>query len=264
MRPWYFRSMIGASLVAVGLFTTTPAQTAPWLAPAADEQIRAEWVQDVAKALKSNRFKNVFMNQPFGCDQCRILGYLNDAAESLDGDNPKLAKSFVRRALRVLDDGLESGWYSERDVNPIKRVIIQKAKQGFKESDAGPLAISPPRDLGPDPRYERGRDPLFSLSGETKGGGRYREGDPYAHDYGDRLNREQRSSQRRSGMEKGEQSGGSANRSREMSRRQFREQNQWDDDGRFSQAEKLKESANEAYDHDPLLSWEGEIRQPGD
>jgi hypothetical protein len=165
----------------------TPAAAAPWLAPAADEQITADWVQDVAEALKKNRFKNVFMNQPFGCDQCRIIRFLNNAAEALDGDQPRLARSFIHRALQVLKDGQEDGWYTEADIRPIKRLIIEKANQGLKEAGAAQLALSPPRERGEDRRYERGRDPMFSRSGETDDLGNKRErwtGYTEGHTYG--------------------------------------------------------------------------------
>lgn len=61
------------------------------------------------------------MNQPFGCDQCRILDYLTNAAEALDNDQSKLAKSFVRRA---------------RDTHVVKQLIMRKASQGFREAGA--------------------------------------------------------------------------------------------------------------------------------
>jgi hypothetical protein len=156
------------------MLPAAPSQAAEWLAPAADERISADWVRDVAQELRKNRFKNVFMNQPFGCDQCRILHYLNNAAGALDDDQPKLAKSFVKQALRVLRDGKEEGWYSSADIRPIKRLIIQKADQAFKEAGAD-LAVSAPEKRR-DARYERGDDPLFSRSGEDEA-------------YGERTNR---------------------------------------------------------------------------
>lgn len=161
--PTLFTTIFGLC-AALPLALPSPAVAAEWLAPAADEQITAGWVKDVAKAFKSNRFKNVFMNQPFGCDQCQILGYLNDAAEALENDQTKLAKSFVHRALGVLQEGREQHWYSEADIRPIKRLIIKKANQGFREAGGSQAALSPPSDRGRDPRYERGDAPLFSRS----------------------------------------------------------------------------------------------------
>ncbi|ALA59155.1 hypothetical protein [Nitrospira moscoviensis] len=187
--------LLTSSFVGVsGLFSAlllvlspAPAEAAPWLAPAADERISADWVKDVAQAFRKNRFKNVFMNQPFGCDQCRIIHFLNNAAEALDNDRPKLAKSFIHRALAVLEDGKDEGWYTDADVRPIKRLIIEKANQGLKEAGAAQLALSPPRERGKDPRYERGDDPLFSRSDRSNqyGGGQERwSGYTEEHTYG--------------------------------------------------------------------------------
>lgn len=172
-------SLSGVLLLTLtgGSYAVLPAssQAAEWLAPAADERITADWVRDVARQLRKNRFKNVFMNQPFGCDQCRILHYLNNAADALDNDQPKLAKSFVKRALHVLKDGKEEGWYTSADIRPIKRLIIQKADQAFKEAGGEQLALSVPEKRR-DERYDRGDDPLFSRSGEDEA-------------YGDRTDR---------------------------------------------------------------------------
>ncbi|HEU4686070.1 MAG TPA: hypothetical protein VFS39_16305 [Nitrospira sp.] len=153
--------------VAVSAMPGSQAGAAEWLAPAPQANIKADWVQDVGKGLRSNRFRNVFMNQPFGCDQCRILQYLADAAEALESHQPKLAKSFVRRALSVLDAGVDEGWYDEDDVRPIKRLILNKAKQGFQAAGASELAMSVPEKPGQDPRYQRGADPMFSGSDES-------------------------------------------------------------------------------------------------
>lgn len=167
MKRWIiFVSCIAGIFSSIALILPLPGTAAPWLAPAADENITAEWVKDVAKKLETNRFKNVFVNQASGCDQCRILSYLNDAADALDGDNPTLAKSFVNRALSVLDDGQQQGRYSDLDIRPIKRAIIQKANQGFEESGVGPFTRSIPGESR-DPRYEHGDDPLFGQSGEA-------------------------------------------------------------------------------------------------
>ncbi len=103
----------------------------------------------------------MFMNQPFGCDQCRILGYLTNAAEALDHHQPKLAKSFVRRALAVMNAGQEDGWYDPRDTHAVKQLIMRKASQGFREAGATQTAMTTPQEQARDPRYERGDEPLF-------------------------------------------------------------------------------------------------------
>ncbi len=157
----------GACGLGIATMPAPSTLAAEWLAPAPQANITADWVKDVAKALKSNRFKNVFMNQPSGCDQCRILDYLDDAADALENGQPKLAESFVRRALNVLNDGVEDHWYSEEDVRPIKRLIIKKANQGFHEAGAK-LALAIPERQERDARYERGEEPLFPPSAEAR------------------------------------------------------------------------------------------------
>jgi hypothetical protein len=168
----YTASLSGSTILSVvltGLFlawSPGPVLSSPWLAPSPQEEIRSDWVQDVARAFEKSRFRNVFMNQPFGCDQCAIIRYLNHAAEAMEHDQPKLAKSFIRRALDVLEEGREEGYYTEWDVRPIKRLILKKANQGFEETGAQ-LTLSAPRERR-DPRYEQeGRDPLFSRQDEA-------------------------------------------------------------------------------------------------
>ncbi|HJT21798.1 MAG TPA: hypothetical protein VJ746_15080 [Nitrospira sp.] len=189
------------------------AQAAQWLAPAAEERITADWVREVATALKKPRYKNVFMNQPFGCDQCRVIEFLNRAADALDDENPKLAKSFVRRALNVFENGLEQGWYDEEDIQPIRRLIIAKANQGFKEAGASQRAMSPPADVGEDQRYQRGRPPMFSRSGGDE------------DEYGSRTDRwSGYTSQKRLGLTNEPPDRGSGGQS--MSREEFRRYNE--------------------------------------
>lgn len=174
-RTTYRVLLAGACGLGMMSITAAPASAAEWLAPAPQAQLTADWVKDVAKALRSNRYKNVFMNQPFGCDQCRILEYLDNAAEALEGDEPKLAESFVRRALNVLDEGVEDRWYDEADIRPIKRLIVKKAKQGFEQAGAPKLALSMPERQDRDSRYERGDEPLFDPSAEARGYGSRRD-----------------------------------------------------------------------------------------
>jgi hypothetical protein len=163
-------SVSAASIVLAGVLLLSPSQSvaSPWLAPAADERITADWVKDVARAFDKHHFKNVFMNQQYGCDQCRILGFLNRAAEALENDQPKLAKSFIHRALGVLDRGEDRGWYTEEDTQPIRRLIINKANEGLQDADAPRLALAPPPEERRDSRYDRGRDPLFKGPGESE------------------------------------------------------------------------------------------------
>jgi hypothetical protein len=153
--------LLGVPALAIICLTPSGSWAAEWLAPAPEVHITADWVKDVERGLRSSRFKNVFMNQAFGCDQCRILSYLNDAADAMDSGEEKLARSFVRRALEVLKTGRENNWYTENDVRPIKRLIIKNANKGFREAGAPEVVLSAP-PAQEDERYEKGGEPLFS------------------------------------------------------------------------------------------------------
>ena len=287
-------SRVGISgLLATCLFAFSPSASpaAQWLAPAAEERISADWVKDVARALRKERFKNVFMNQPFGCDQCRIIEFLNHAADALDNDKPKLAKSFIQRALNVFDNGLEEGWYEDADVRPIKRLIITKANQGFKESGAQP-ALSAPPGQKEDQRYERGRPPLFSRADESDEvgsrtdrwsgytehrrlgltneppdrGDRYQDQDSDASSdqYGDRG---QRSSARKSraSQDRQDRMSSRGRGSQDMSQERWREFNDRDFDSSYEAAQALNDAAEAQYQRNPMISSrQGRSRQSGD
>lgn len=285
--------LVGVSgLFATWLFALSPSHTiaAQWLAPAAEERITADWVKDVARALRKDRFKNVFMNQPFGCDQCRVIEFLNHAADALENDNPKLAKSFVQRALNVFENGLDRGWYEEADIRPIKRLIVTKANQGFKEAGEQP-AMSSPRELGDDPRYNHGRPPLFSRSDESDEYGSRadrwsgytsprrlglsneppdrdgRDQDPDSEASGEFSDRGRQSSARKSRSQQDRQDRMS-NRDRgsqDMSQERWREFNERDFDNTYDAAQALKETADAQYKHNPMISSrQGRVRQSGD
>ncbi len=127
----------GALVSVEGHFTE--AQAAPWLAPAADEHITAQWVLDVARELDRERNRQILTNMPSGGTQSAILGYLNDAAAALQDNQSRYAKDLVRKALGVLDEGVEFGWLSPYEVKPIKRMIVanfNRAARGTARSSA--------------------------------------------------------------------------------------------------------------------------------
>ncbi len=45
-----------------GGFST--AQAAPWIAPAPQQELAAQWVEDVAQEFRNPQFPNIFMNIP--------------------------------------------------------------------------------------------------------------------------------------------------------------------------------------------------------
>lgn len=108
---------------------------APWIAPAPQQELSAQWVEDVARELRDPRFRNIFMNIPGGSPQATILDLLNEAAVGLKNGEPEYARHLVRKAVNVLDRSAGQGWYSESDVQPIQAMILRHAKQGFSEAD---------------------------------------------------------------------------------------------------------------------------------
>lgn len=124
--------LCGSAMVATG-GPSTEAQGAPWLAPAADEHVTAQWVQDVAHELRRERNRNVLINVPSGHPQAAILGYLNDAADALEAGQERSAKDLVRRALGILEDGVQYGWLSESDIKPIRRTILASFNRAMRD-----------------------------------------------------------------------------------------------------------------------------------
>lgn len=117
----------GAALTAL----PSTAHAAQWLAPAAAEKIKARWVKEVDYELRSDQFKNIFINAPGGAPQAAILRYLNHAADALDAGNKEAAKDFVDQALGVVDNGIRKGWYSKSDVAPLRNMIVAKADKAM-------------------------------------------------------------------------------------------------------------------------------------
>lgn len=121
-----------AVLSAGAAYTGTPmAHAAQWLAPAAAEKIEARWVKEVDYELRSDQFKNIFINAPGGAPQGAILRYLNHAADALQTGDKKSAQGFVDQALRVVDRGIDKGWYSQSDVAPLRNMIVAKADKAI-------------------------------------------------------------------------------------------------------------------------------------
>ena len=108
---------------------------APWIAPAPQQELSAQWVQDVAREFRQPQFRNIFMNIPGGSPQSTILDLLNEAAAGLENGEPGYARHLVRRAINVLDRSAGRGWYTESDIQPIQAMILKYAKRGFSEAD---------------------------------------------------------------------------------------------------------------------------------
>ncbi len=143
--------LCGSAAVNMGDLSAE-AQAAPWLAPAADEHVTAQWVQDVAQELSRERNRQVLINTPSGHPQATILGYLNDAADALEAHQERSAKDLIRRALGVLEEGVEYGWLSDSDIRPIKRTILSSFNRAMRDGMKG--------------QADQGDDPAASRTGE--------------------------------------------------------------------------------------------------
>ncbi len=127
--PWWeFHGWEGGS----GLSTT---HAAPWITPAPQQELAAQWVEDVAQELRNPQFRNIFMNIPGGSPQATILDLLNEAAVGLENGEPEYARQLVRKAVNVLDRSAGRGWCSKSDVQPIQAMFSRNAKNGFSEAD---------------------------------------------------------------------------------------------------------------------------------
>ena len=122
------RVVIFGALAVILLAVLPPAATAAaWLAPAASDQLSADWVKDIESDLRSERFRQVFMNVPGGSPQSAMLHLFNAAAQALDKGQPAYAADLIAQALHVVDTGVRKGWYSREDIDPLITTIRTKA-----------------------------------------------------------------------------------------------------------------------------------------
>lgn len=130
------RQGVGYSLaglgVAAAIFIATPSPAADWLAPAADQTVTASWVKDIAAQLEQAAYRDVFMNALGNSPQAVVVRYLNNAAQALQAGNRPLAQSYLDRTIAIFDNGVQRGYYSRADVEPIKNMIRIRAKAAIK------------------------------------------------------------------------------------------------------------------------------------
>lgn len=133
-----------ASLLAAVPHT---AMAAAWLAPAASDRLSADWVKDIEEDLRSERFRQVFMNMSGGSPHSSMLHYFNAAAQALDKGQTAYAADMIAAALHVLDNGIQKGWYSRADIDPLMATIRTKALAAL-DGKATPGRIAPERWTG--------------------------------------------------------------------------------------------------------------------
>lgn len=118
-----------------GGYEISKVHAAPWIAPAPQQELSAQWVQNVAREFRKPQIRNIFMNIPGGSPQATILDLLNEAAVGLENGEPGYARHLVRKAVNVMDRSAGRGWYTESDIQPIQAMILKYAKRGFSEAD---------------------------------------------------------------------------------------------------------------------------------
>ena len=93
-----------------------------WITIAAADTYHAPWVNDIEKELMKEQFRMLWLNDPRS-PQVAVMYLLDDAAKAQIDHSKAMAKDFVRRALNVLEEGIEKGYYSQSDINPIVSYI---------------------------------------------------------------------------------------------------------------------------------------------
>jgi len=93
-----------------------------WITVAAADTYHAPWVNDIEKELMKEQFRMLWLNDPRS-PQVAVMYLLDDAAKAQIDHSKAMAKDFVRRALNVLEEGIEKGYYSQSDINPIVSYI---------------------------------------------------------------------------------------------------------------------------------------------
>ena len=131
-----FRQGVGWSMAgfvaAAAIFIAAPGSAADWLAPAADQIVTAPWVKDIAAQLEQDVYRDVLMNALGNSPQAEVVRYLNNAAQALQAGNRPLAQSYLNRTIAIFDNGVQRGYYSRADVEPIKNMIRTRAKAAIK------------------------------------------------------------------------------------------------------------------------------------
>lgn len=121
------------SLCSIGsLGLVRHAVAAQWLAPAAADHITADWVKQIEADLDRKPFKDVFMGTPGDPPIPALLHLLNNAARALADNKKDYAKLFINDAFRILDNGVNKGWYSATDIQPVKAMIRKRAEAALE------------------------------------------------------------------------------------------------------------------------------------
>jgi hypothetical protein len=124
-----FGCLVGATM-AFGI--PVPGLAAGWLAPGADQTVRAPWVKDILTRLGEEPYRDAFVNASSEPPHSAIVRYLNGAAEALTTGNQPLAQSYVDLTIGIFDNGVKRGYYSRADAEAIKKMIQTRADAAMK------------------------------------------------------------------------------------------------------------------------------------
>lgn len=142
------RNRAGLIFIAALTFTTPGfGLAADWLAPASDQAVTAPWVKDIAAQLEREPYRDVLVNAPGEPPHPAVVRYLNNAAQALQAGNKLLAQSYVDRTIRIFESGVLRGYYSRSEVEPIKKLIRDRAEAAMK-GEKIPVALEQERWTG--------------------------------------------------------------------------------------------------------------------
>jgi len=101
MKSYQIYAITTLSAVSVLLTSSTlggfaSAIAAPWLAPAASDELSSGWVKEIGSELRSPKYNQIFINLSTPL-QPAMLHLLNAAADALKENNPGYAKDLVNQ-----------------------------------------------------------------------------------------------------------------------------------------------------------------------
>ncbi len=119
----YSLKFVMLSLLVLGM-TLSPALAgaADWISE--EDAYAAPWVKTIEQELNKKDYRWVFANDP-RTPQASIIKFLNEAAKAYQAGNKMMGRQLVRRAITVLEEGVDKGYYSMPDVEAVLSAIRQ-------------------------------------------------------------------------------------------------------------------------------------------
>lgn len=135
-------------LLAAGGLNPSSTEASGWLSGAPAEAPVASWVKDIEQELNQPEHRDLFLNDP-RTPMAPMVHLLNRAARALNENNEPLARDLVQQALHLLDQGVQKGYYSESDIEPVRKSVIGHL----------PRVIAGPASVAAAPRLQGGQEP---------------------------------------------------------------------------------------------------------